>query len=157
MSSLGTATGLPSCGLSRLFVESIKYLDSAWASGDNGKCTAIWSPSKSALKASQTNGWSLIALPSTNTGSKLWIPSLCSVGARFNITGWSFITSSKIPHTSGLNLSTILFAFLIFCAIPLPTNSLITNGLNNSTAISFGSPHWYIFNSGPTTITERPE
>ena len=142
MSSLGTATGLPSCGFNKLFVASIKYLDSACASGDNGKCTAIWSPSKSALNASHTNGWSFIALPSTRTGSNAWIPSLCSVGARFNITGWSFITSSNIPHTSGFNLSTILFALLIFCAIPLPTNSFITNGLNNSTAISFGSPHW---------------
>jgi hypothetical protein len=28
-------------------------------------CTAIWSPSKSALNAVQTNGWILIALPST--------------------------------------------------------------------------------------------
>ena len=125
-----------------MFVDSIKYLDSACASGDNGKCTAIWSPSKSALNASQTNGWSLIALPSTNIGSNAWIPNLCSVGARFNITGWSFITSSNISHTSGLNLSTILLAFFMFCAIPLFTNSFITNGLNNSTAISFGSPHW---------------
>ena len=32
--------------------------------------------------------------------------------------------------------------------------SNITNGLNNSMAISFGSPHWYIFKKGPTTITE---
>ena len=157
MSSLGTATGLPSCGLSKLFVASIKYLASACASGDNGKWTAIWSPSKSALNASQTNGWSFIALPSTSTGSNAWIPSLCSVGARFNITGWSLITSSNISHTSGRNLSTILFAFLILWAIPRPTNSFITNGLNNSTAISFGTPHWYILSSGPTTITERPE
>ena len=157
MSSLGTATGLPSCGFNKLFVDNIKYLASDCASNDNGKWIAIWSPSKSALNASQTRGWSLIALPSTNTGSNAWIPSLCSVGARFNITGWSFITSSNIPQTSGFNLSTILFAFLIFWAKPLPTNSFITKGLNNSTAISLGNPHWYIFSSGPTTITERPE
>ena len=30
---------------------------------DKGKCTAIWSPSKSALKAAQTKGWTLTALP----------------------------------------------------------------------------------------------
>ena len=157
MSSLGTATGLPSCGFNRLFVASIKYLASACASGVNGKWTAIWSPSKSALNASHTNACNFIALPSTKTGSNAWIPSLCNVGARLSITGWSLITSSSIPHTSGLNLSTILFALFILCAKCLPTNSLITNGLNNSIAISFGSPHWYIFNSGPTTITERPE
>ena len=34
------------------------------------KVIAIWSPSKSALNAVQTSGCILIALPSTNTGSK---------------------------------------------------------------------------------------
>jgi len=29
-------------------------------------------------------------------------------------------------------------------------------GLNNSRAIFLGSPHWWNFSSGPTTITERP-
>ena len=157
MSIVGTVTVLPSCGFNKLFVDSIKNLASACASGDNGKWIAIWSPSKSALNAVQTNGWSLIALPSTRTGSNAWIPSLCNVGARLSITGWSFITSSNIPQTSGFNLSTILLAFLILWAIPRATNSFITNGLNNSTAISFGTPHWYILSSGPTTITERPE
>ena len=54
---------------------------------------------------------------------------------------YSEITSSNISQTSGRNFSTILLAFLILCAMPRPTNSLITNGLNNSTAISFGRPH----------------
>src|ERR1700685_2754325 len=31
------------------------------------------------------------------------------------------------------------------------------NGLNSPSAIFFGSPPWCSFNSGPTTITERPE
>ena len=30
------------------------------------------------------------------------------------------------------------------------------NGLNSSSAIFFGSPHWCSFSSGPTTMTERP-
>ena len=30
-------------------------------------------------------------------------------------------------------------------------------GLNSSSAIFFGSPHWCSLSSGPTTITERPE
>ena len=30
------------------------------------------------------------------------------------------------------------------------------NGLNSSSAIFFGRPHWCSFSSGPTTITERP-
>ena len=71
------------------------------ASGDSGTCTAIWSPSKSALKAVQTSGWMRIALPSTSTGSKAWIPRRCSVGARFSSTGCSRITSSRMSHTSG--------------------------------------------------------
>ena len=58
-------------------------------------CTAIWSPSKSALKAGQTKGCNLIALPSTNIGSKACIPNLCKVGALFNKTGCPCITSSK--------------------------------------------------------------
>ena len=56
---------------------------SAWASADSGRWTAIWSPSKSALNAVQTSGWIWIALPSTSTGSKAWMPRRWSVGARF--------------------------------------------------------------------------
>ncbi len=37
------------------------------------------------------------------------------------------------------------------------TSFFMTKGLNSSRAISLGRPHWYIFSSGPTTITERPE
>ena len=33
----------------------------------------------------------------------------------------------------------------------------MTNGLNSSSAISFGRPHWCSFSVGPTTMTERPE
>ena len=31
------------------------------------------------------------------------------------------------------------------------------NGLNSSSAMSFGRPHWWSFRYGPETITERPE
>ena len=31
------------------------------------------------------------------------------------------------------------------------------NGLNSSSAISFGRPHWCSLRLGPETITERPE
>jgi len=53
---------------------SIRTEASICASGESGMCTAIWSPSKSALKAVQTSGWILMALPSTSTGSNAWIP-----------------------------------------------------------------------------------
>ncbi len=137
----GTATGAPSEGFKRLFGDNNRNRHSACASTDNGKCTAIWSPSKSALNAVHTKGWSLIAFPSTNIGSNAWIPSLCRVGARFSITGCSLITPSSTSHTSFSTLSTIFFALLILWAVPFATNSFITNGLNSSIAISFGKPH----------------
>ena len=56
ISWLGTVTGRPSAGLRMLLVESISTRASAWASADNGRWTAIWSPSKSALNAAQTSG-----------------------------------------------------------------------------------------------------
>ena len=99
ISWLGNATGLPSAGLRMLLVDNIKTRASAWASALNGRWTAIWSPSKSALKAAQTSGCNWIALPSISCGSKAWIPSRCRVGARFNNTGCSLITSSSTSQT----------------------------------------------------------
>ena len=66
----GITIGLPSESFKMLFVQSIKIRASACASIERGTCTAIWSPSKSALNAPQANGCNLIALPSTRTGSK---------------------------------------------------------------------------------------
>src|SRR5438132_958400 len=57
MSWVGATTGLPSAGDSRLAVDSIIVRASSWAAVDSGTWTAIWSPSKSALKAVQTSGW----------------------------------------------------------------------------------------------------
>ena len=130
---------------------------SAWASADSGRWTAIWSPSKSALNAWQTSGCTWIALPSTSTGSKAWMPSRCSVGARFRSTGCSAITSSRTSHTSGTIVSTIFLAALMFWTSLRSTSRLMMNGLKSSSAISLGSPHWCSCNDGPATITERPE
>jgi len=69
MSWLGSATGRPSAGLRMLFDESISTRHSSCASYESGTCTAIWSPSKSALNAAHTSGWIRIAFPSTSTGS----------------------------------------------------------------------------------------
>src|SRR4030066_156501 len=57
MSWLGMAIGWPLAGGRTLFEDSMSTLASIWASGESGTCTAIWSPSKSALKAVQTRGW----------------------------------------------------------------------------------------------------
>ena len=82
MSWVGMVTGRPSAGLRMLLLDSIRMRASACASADSGRCTAIWSPSKSALNAVQTSGWIWMALPSTSCGSKAWMPRRCSVGAR---------------------------------------------------------------------------
>ena len=87
MSWVGDTTGEPSAAESRFWVESISSFASRWAEVESGTWTAIWSPSKSALKAKQTSGWIWIADPSTSTGMNAWIPSRCRVGARLSSTG----------------------------------------------------------------------
>ena len=157
ISWLGTIIGFPFDGLKILFVDIIKTLASNWASKLNGICTAIWSPSKSALNAAHVKGWSSIASPSINFGSNAWTPNLCSVGALFNSTGCSLTINSKASQTSSLSISTNFFAFLFVVANPNLFNLAYKNGLNNSKAIFFGKPHWCNFRSGPTTITDLPE
>ena len=112
MSCDGTIDGSPFDGNSTLFDASISVRASICASSDSGTCTAIWSPSKSALNAAQTSGCSWIALPSISTGSNAWMPRRCSVGARFSITGCSRITSSRMSQTIGSWFSTSFFAGL---------------------------------------------
>ena len=157
MSWVGVASGAPCAGERMLFEDSIRIRASAWASADSGTWTAIWSPSKSALKAWQTSGWIWTALPSTSTGSKAWMPRRCRVGARLSSTGCSRMTSSSTSQTSGIIESTIFFAALMFWTALRSTRRAMMNGLKSSSAISFGRPHWCSFRLGPETITERPE
>ena len=70
MSWDGVMIGSPVAGERMLLLASINMRASVWASIASGTCTAIWSPSKSALKAGHTSGWSWMARPSTNLGSK---------------------------------------------------------------------------------------
>jgi hypothetical protein len=56
MSWIGTQIGSPIAGDRRFIWENISKRASAWASKDKGRWTAIWSPSKSALKPLHTNG-----------------------------------------------------------------------------------------------------
>ena len=113
MSWLGTMIGLPLAGDRMLLVDIISTRASSCASNERGTCTAIWSPSKSALKAVQTSGWSWIALPSISTGSKAWMPRRCKVGARLSSTGCSRMTSSRMSQTSGRSFSTMRLAALM--------------------------------------------
>ena len=157
MSWEGRVIGVPFCGFKMLCEESINNWASSTAALLNGTWTAIWSPSKSALNAVVTNGCNCIALPSINFGWKAWIDKRWSVGALFKRTGWPFKIFSRISQIIASFLSTSLRALLTVFTIPLSISLRIINGLNNSAAISFGKPHSCIFNSGPTTITERPE
>ena len=75
------------------------------------------------------------------TGSKACIPNLWRVGALFNKTGCSLITSSKISQTSGVCLSTILLDCLTVDEKPNDSNLEYMKGLNNSKASFLGSPH----------------
>ncbi len=56
MSCDGLMIGLPLDGAKILLVLIINVCASTWASIESGKWTAIWSPSKSALKPLQTSG-----------------------------------------------------------------------------------------------------
>ncbi|CAB4933377.1 unannotated protein [freshwater metagenome] len=56
MSCVGVVIGRPFEGERMLLLESIRMRASACASAESGRCTAIWSPSKSALNAVQTSG-----------------------------------------------------------------------------------------------------
>ena len=116
MSLDGPTIGSPSAGFSKLRDASISSYASSTALGESGTCTAIWSPSKSALNAEHTNGWICIALPSTSTGSKACIPNLCRVGARLSSTGLFWMTSSNTSHTSGLPNSMMRFALFTLLA-----------------------------------------
>ena len=122
MSWLGTMIGRPLAGERMLFVLIIRTRASSWASSESGTCTAIWSPSKSALKAVQTSGCSWIALPSISFGSKAWMPRRCRVGARLSSTGCSRITSSRMSHTCGCSRSTMRLDCLTVPERPLASS-----------------------------------
>src|SRR3990172_8729702 len=157
MSRVGATTGSPLEGSRRFWVESITWRASATEARESGTWTAIWSPSKSALKAVHTSGWIWMALPSMSTGSNAWMPRRCSVGARLSSTGRSLAMSSRMSQTSGRARSTMRLADLMLWARLRATRACITNGLNSSSAIFFGMPHWLSLSSGPPTITEQPE
>ena len=160
MSWLGMVRGRPLAGDRMLLVDSIRVEASIWASTERGTWTAIWSPSKSALKAAQTRGWIWMALPSTRMGSKAWMPSRCRVGARLSRMGCSRITSSRMSRksqTSGRSCSCHSRATLTLGTRPSFSSLWKMKGLNSSRAIFLGRPHWFSLSSGPTTMTERPE
>ena len=124
MSCVGSMIGRPLAGDRMLFVLIMSTRASICASTESGTWTAIWSPSKSALNAVQTSGWSRIALPSISTGSNAWMPRRWSVGARLSITGCSVMTSSRMSQTSGCSFSTSFLALLMVVTYPRSSSLL---------------------------------
>ncbi len=157
MSCDGTAMGPPWLGAMMLCEDSIRICASKMASLPKGTWTAIWSPSKSALNAVVTSGCRRIALPSISTGWNAWMPRRCNVGARLSMTGCPSITFSRMSNTSAVRRSTTFLALLTVFTMPRSMSLRMMNGLNSSTAICFGRPHWCSLSSGPTTMTDRPE
>ena len=52
------------------------------------------------------------------------------------------MTSSRASQTSRFSFSTIFFACLMVVANPASSSLLKMNGLNSSSAIFLGRPHW---------------
>ena len=71
----------------------------------------------------------------------------------------ALVSSTRTPTTTPttVSASTSFLAALIVLAIPIFSRRSKMKGLNSSSAIFLGKPHWWSFNCGPTTITERPE
>jgi hypothetical protein len=99
MSWAGATIGEPSAGENRLCVDSTARAPRPGV-GAERDVDAIWSPSKSALNALQTSGWSWIALPSTSSARTPGCPG----GAAWRAVQQDrvlLMTSSSASQTSG--------------------------------------------------------
>lgn len=76
---------------------------------------------------------------------------------QYRIAFDNFFNDRPDSFVTGFDQFFSLFRVVDAGMAPEAVISLITNGLNRLIAISRGIPHWYIFRSGPTAITERPE
>ena len=130
---------------------------SVQGSQEKGVSVRLAQSDEAALQAVQPSGCNWMALPSISVGSNAWMPRRCRVGARFSRMGCSRMTSSRISHTMGSSASTMRLPALMVVARPIFSRRSKMNGLNSSSAIFLGRPHWCSFSCGPTTITERPE
>jgi len=115
------------------------------AARDRGICTAIWSPSKSALKAEQTSGWYLDGA-AVNEHRLKSLDREAMEGRRAvqqHRTLFDHLFEDVVDL--GRVLSTRRRALLIFGASPCSTRRRMTKGLNSSRARRRGSPHWCNF------------
>ena len=97
MSWVGTVSGRPWAGDLMLLADGT-HTGLGLRLALSGTCTAYWSPSKSALKAVQTSGCSLMALPRPAPAQGLDAQTVAGVG-RFSSTGCSVMTSFQQSNT----------------------------------------------------------
>jgi hypothetical protein len=101
MSLVGPTIGSPSEGLSRFGGASISLRASSTAFCESGTCTAIWSPSKSALKAEQTSGMDVDRLALHQHRLKGLDTQAVQRRRTVQQTGPVLMTSSSTSQTSG--------------------------------------------------------
>ena len=156
MSCVGVTSGRPWAGDSTLLADSMSTRLSAWASADSGRCTAIWSPSKSALSgAHQRVDLDGLALDQ----HRLEGLDAQAVQRGRPVEEHRVLLDDlfeDVPHLRRRR-STMRLADLMFWASSRSTSAFMTNGLNSSSAICLGRPHWCSLSVGPTTMTDRPE
>src|SRR5205807_7394811 len=153
MSCDGSATGRPSDGLSTLLDEIMSSRASSWLSNESGTCTAIWSPSKSALNAAHTSGWIRIAFAFHQ--HRLERLDAEAVQRRRAVQEHGVVLDDFLQDLEHLRAFLLhdLLGSLHRLGEPFSTSLGMMKGLNSSTAIAFGSPHWCHLSPGPTTIT----
>ena len=149
MSCVGVASGAPCAGEKMLFAESIRMRASACASADSGRCTAIWSPSKSALNGVADERVDLDRLALDQ--QRLERLDAEAVQRRRAVQQHRVLADDLFEHVPDLGRSSVdhPLGALMFCAGLRSTSRFMTNGLNSSSAITFGRPHWWSFRYGP--------
>ena len=125
-----------------LFDDIISARASSCASSDSGTCTAIWSPSKSALNAGADQRMQLDRLAFDQ--HRLERLDAEAVQGRRAVQQHRMLADDlleDVPHFRPLRARPGFFAALIVVARPRRCSLAKMKGLNSSSAIFFGRPH----------------
>ena len=158
MSWVGTVIGRPVAGDRMLLADSMRTRASAWASADSGQVDGHLVAVEVGVEGGAHERVDLDGLAlHQHRLERLDARGGAASGARFKSTGCSRMTPSSTSQTWGRRRSTMRLADLMFWASSVSTSRFMTKGLNSSSAISLGRPHWCSCRVGPITMTERPE
>ena len=121
----------------------------------SGMCTAIWSPSKSALNAEHTSGCSWMALPSPAPARRPGCPG--GAGSAHAVQRHRVLLDDLpgCPRPPACRIIDLFFTALMVVAMPIAPGGFMMKG-DSSSAISLGRPHWCSFRLGPTVMTNGP-